>query len=80
MKILKEVDIKSCTYYFFDAVINIKSLDANKNKVDKKSNKNISIYYIGYETIKDHSFVKIIRVNPLYLFINKINETMEKNV
>ena len=35
MKRVKEIDIKNCTY-FFDHMINIKNLDPNKIKLDKK--------------------------------------------
>ena len=38
-------------------------------KIDKKSYKNIRIYYIGYITMKDSDHVKINNVNPLYLII-----------
>ena len=40
----KDIDIKNCTYYLFDGMINIKNLDQNKIKIDKKSYKNIFIY------------------------------------
>ena len=36
--------------YFFDDMININNLDPNNEKLDKKSYKNILIYYIGYMT------------------------------
>ena len=36
--------------YFVDDMINIKTLDLNKIKIDKKSYKNIFIFYIGYVT------------------------------
>ena len=45
-------------------------------KLDKKSYKNISIYYIGYITKKDE--YKIISVNPLYLFIHKVDGFIEE--
>ena len=38
---VKEIDIKSCTYCFFDNIIKIKSLDPNK--IYEKSYKNILI-------------------------------------
>ena len=71
MKKLKEIDIKDCTYYFFDGMITIKSLDPNsQTKIrSKKSNKNI-VCYIGYMTAKNLSYVT---VNPLNLIIDKIN-------
>ena len=37
----KEIDIKSCTYCFFDNIIKIKNLDPNK--IYEKSYKNILI-------------------------------------
>ena len=33
-------------------MINIKNFDSNLLKIDKKSCKNIGVYYIGYITIK----------------------------
>ena len=34
---VKEIDIKSQTYYFFNDIINIKNFDTNNIKIDKKS-------------------------------------------
>ena len=48
----ESVDTKNRTYYFFNDMINIKDLDANLLKIDKKSYKGIDISYIGYSTIK----------------------------
>ena len=44
---VKAIDIKNCTYYFFNDMINIKNFDPNNIKIDEKSYKNIPIYYIG---------------------------------
>ena len=44
---IKEINIKSRTYYFFDDMINIEDFDQNLLKIDKKSYKNVDIYYIG---------------------------------
>ena len=49
---IKNISIKSQTYYFFDDTINIKDFDPNNIKIYEKSYKNILIYYIGYVTIK----------------------------
>ena len=49
----KNIDMKNRTYYSFDDMINIKSLDPNKIKIDEKLYKNILIYYIGYVTVKE---------------------------
>ena len=68
----KDIDIKNLIHYFFDDIINIKSFDPDKTKIDGKSYKNILIYYIGHVTIKDSKYVKINSVNPLYLIIGKI--------
>ena len=40
---IKEINIKNRTYYFFDDMINIKYVDSNLLKIDKKSYKNIDI-------------------------------------
>ena len=74
----KEVKIKYRTYYFFDDMINIKDFDSNLLKIDKKSYKNIDIYYIGYITMKDSDYVKINSVNPLYLIIDKVDVCIEE--
>ena len=55
---IKEINIKNWTYYFFDDMINVKDFDPNLLKIDKKSYKNVNIYYIGYITVKDFGFVK----------------------
>ena len=49
---VKEISIKNWTYYFFNDIINIEEFDSNLLKINKKSYKNIVIYYIGYITIK----------------------------
>ena len=69
---IKEINIKNRTY-FFDDMINIEDFDPNLLKIDKKSYKNINIYYIGYITMKDSDYVKIKSVNPLYLIISEMD-------
>ena len=49
---VKDIDLKSQTYYFFNDVISIKNFEPDKIKTDEKLYKNILIYYIGYVTIK----------------------------
>ena len=49
---VRSINIKNHTYYLFNNIINIKNFDSNLLKKDKKSYKNIDIYYIGYITIK----------------------------
>ena len=45
---IKQINIKNRTYFFFNDMINIKGFDSSLLKIDKKSNKNIGIYNIGY--------------------------------
>ena len=75
---VKDIDIKSWTYYFFNDIINTKNLDPNDIKIDEKSNKNILIYYTGYVMIKYLKYVNINSVNPLYLTFSKMNGYFEE--
>ena len=34
---VKDINIKNCTYYFFNDMINIKNFDPNNIKIDEKS-------------------------------------------
>ena len=72
----KQMNIKNRTYYFYNDLINIKDFDPKWLKLDKKSYKNIDIYYIGYITKKDE--YKINSVNPLYLLVHKIDDFIEE--
>ena len=74
---IKKRNAKNRTYCFFNDMINIKNFDSNLLKIDKKSYKNINIYYIGYITIKDH--VNINGVNPLYFIINEVDGYIEES-
>ena len=71
MGTVKQIDIKSGTYSFYNDMINIKKFDANLLKIDKKSYKDIGICNIGYITSKkiDDS-ENVYSVNPLYLTIS----------
>ena len=73
---IKQMDIKNRTYYFYDGMINIKNFDPNLLKLDKKTSKHIAIYYIGYVTKKDE--YKINSVNPPYLLVHKIDGFIEE--
>ena len=74
-----DIGVKNRTYYFLDDMINIKNVYPNRIKMDKKSYKNIIIYYIGYITFKNPSSVKINSVNPLYVFIDKADGYIEES-
>ena len=42
MDSVKENDMKNCTYYFFDDMIDTKNLDPNKIKIHEKPHKKYS--------------------------------------
>ena len=48
---VKQIEIKNRTYYFYNDVINIEKFNSRLLKIDKKSYKDIDIYYIGYITV-----------------------------
>ena len=74
---IKEINTKNRTNYFFDDMIKIKNFNPDLPKIDKKSYKNIDIYYIGYITMKDFGYVKINSANVLYLIIGKVDGYIE---
>ena len=76
MGVVKQIDIKNRTYYFYNDVINIKSFDPNLLKIDRKSCKNIGTYNIGYITIDDCE--NIYSVNPSYLLVYHWNRYIEE--
>ena len=74
----KLLNFKYCLYYFYDNMINIKDFGSNSIKIDKKTNRGIGIYYIGYMAIRDSNYIKINSVNPLYLIIGEIDGYIEE--
>ena len=76
---VKQIEIKNRTYYFYNDIINIEEFDSNLLKIDKKSYKDIDIYYIGYITIKKiDDCENIYSVNPLYLLVNHASGYIEE--
>ena len=76
---VKELNIKNQTYYFFDDIIDIRNFHSNLLKIDKKSHKDIDIYYIGYITIKKFNECESTHsVNPLYLMIHSATGHLRK--
>ena len=59
MEVVKQIDIKNRTYYFYNGMSNIKTFDPILLKIDRKSYKDIGIYNIGYITIRKVMAVKI---------------------
>ena len=76
---VRQIEIKSRAYQFYNDIINIEEFDSNFLKKDKKSCKDIDIYYIGYITIKKiDDCENIYSVNPLYLIIGKVDGHIEE--
>ena len=78
---IRQINIKSRTYYFYNDQIDLKDFNAKLLKIDKKDYKDIDIYYVGYVTVKKIGNCKNINsVNSLYLVINEmIGHFEEKN-
>ena len=65
---------------FCDDMIDLKTFDPNKIKIDEKLYENILIYCIEHVTTKNSRYAKINSANPLYLSINKINGHIEDSI
>ena len=76
---VKQINIKNRTCYFYNDLTDLKNFDARLLKTDKKSYKNIDIYYTGYIKIKKiDDYESIYSVNPLHLLINHASGYIEK--
>ena len=51
MGIIKQINIKNQTYYFYNDIIELENFDSDLLKIDKKSYRDIGVYNIGYITI-----------------------------
>ena len=60
---IKQINIKN--YYFYNNIINIEEFNSNLLKIDRKSHKDLDIYYIGYITIKKLVIMTIFTVQIL---------------
>ena len=69
---VKQLNIKNRTYYFNNDLINVLDFEPNNLKLDKKTWKDIDIYYIGYIDKNKPKDWQVRSVNPLYLMINKV--------
>ena len=75
---MKKINIKNQTFFFFfNDMISITNFYRKLLKIDKKSHKNIDIYYIGYIIMKDSDYVNINSLNFLYLIISEVGEYLE---
>ena len=78
---IKQINMKNRTYYFYNDISDTKNFNAWLLKIDKKSFKGISIYNIGYITIKKiNNCINIHSVNRLYLRIDHASGYIEKKV
>ena len=59
MGTIKQINVKNRTYYFYNDIIELENFASSLLKIDKKSYKAISIYNIGYITIKKLVILKI---------------------
>ena len=76
---IKQINIKTRTYYFYNDMINFKNFESNLLKIDRKSYKNICIYNFGYVTIKKiDDCENIYSANPLHLHVNHANGYIEE--
>ena len=57
--VIKQLNIKNRTYYFYNDLINLENFNPSLLKLDKKSSMDINIYYIGYVT-KNLSIILIV--------------------
>ena len=73
---IRQLNIKGRTYYFYNDLINIKNVNSNNLKLDKKGVLGNDVYHIGYIT-KKHQYNRS-SVNILYLMINKIKGHFEE--
>ena len=79
MENIKQINIKNRTYHFHNKIINIEKFNSSLLKIDKKSCKDLDIYYIGYITIKKTGdYENIYSVNPLYLIIGEVDGFIEE--
>ena len=80
MGLVKQIDIKNRTYYFYNDMADIKKFDLNLLKIDKNSYKDIGIDNIGYITIKKiDDYEDIYSANPLYLTIAHASGYIEES-
>ena len=75
---IKQINIKSRTYYFYNDMINLKNYEPNLG-IHRKLCKNIGICNIGYSKIKNiYDCENIYNVNPSYLNVNHAKGYIEE--
>ena len=76
MRSIRDINIKNRTYHFYEDMIKIKTFGSSLLKLDKKSYKNIAIYYIGYITKHDKDVIN--SVSPIYLVVHEVDDFIEE--
>ena len=69
---VRQLNVKNKTYCFYNDLINILNFESTNLKLDKKTWKDIDMYYVAYVDKKKHNDWKVKSVNPLYLMINEV--------
>ena len=76
----RQLNIKNRTHYFYNGLMTVLNFEASNLKLNKKTWKDIDIYYIGYVDKDKPLGWKVNSVNPLYLIINRVyGMVVEKN-
>ena len=76
---VRQINIENRTYYFYNDIIDLKKIESNLLKIDKKSYKNIGIYNTGYVTVKKvNDCENIYSVNPLNILVNHASGYIEE--
>ena len=79
MGVMKQINIKNRTYYFYNDINDLKNFDAGLLKIDKKSYWGIDIHNIGYiKKNKIDDCKNINSANHLYLNITHANGYIEE--
>ena len=68
----KQLNIENKTCYFHNDLINLSKFSIKNLKLDKKTWKDIDIYYIGYVDKKTPEDWCANSVNPLCFMINRV--------
>ena len=75
----KQINIKHQTYYFYNDIIDIETIDVNLLKIDKKKcTKTLISLTLDMSQKKIDDCININSVNPLYLKIKNVNGYIEK--
>ena len=80
---VKQIKIKSCTYYFDSDIINLKNFESDLLQIGKNHYKGADIYYVGYITKKivigKIFTVQILGICLLIMQVDILKKKMEIN-